>query len=147
MAPLKHEIAQQKPFSSTEEEALLNLMRTSDCIQRAFQRRIRHWGITHTQYNVLRILRGAAPEGLTCTAIGERMITAEPDITRLLARMKVLKLIKQQRDKRDRRVVWTQISSVGLELLSKMDDEVTRMPKELLGHLNHDELVEFIRLL
>jgi DNA-binding MarR family transcriptional regulator len=147
MAPLKQEIAQQRPFSSTEEEALLNLMRTADCLQRTIQRRTRHWGITSTQYNVLRILRGAGSQGLTCSAIGERMITAEPDITRLLARMKVLKLIKQQRDKRDRRVVWTQISSSGLDLLGKMDDEVTRMPKELLGHLNQKELVEFIRLL
>jgi DNA-binding MarR family transcriptional regulator len=147
MAPLKQEIAQQRPFSSTEEEALLNLMRTADCLQRAIQRRTRHWGITSTQYNVLRILRGAGSQGLTCSAIGERMITAEPDITRLLARMKVLKLIKQQRDKRDRRVVWTQISSSGLDLLGKMDDEITRMPKELLGHLNQNELVEFIRLL
>ncbi len=147
MAPLKQEIAQQRPFSSVEEEALLNLMRTADCLQRAFQRRTRHWGITSTQYNVLRILRGAGSQGLTCSAIGERMITAEPDITRLLARMKVLRLIRQQRDKRDRRVVWTQISSTGLDLLGKMDDEINRMPKELLGHLNQKELVEFIRLL
>lgn len=147
MAALKQEIAQQRPFSSTEEEALLNIMRTSDCLQRAFQRRTRHWGITGTQYNVLRILRGAGPQGLTCSAIGERMITAEPDITRLLARMKTLKLVKQQRDKRDRRVVWTQISASGLDLLRKMDDEINRMPVDLLGHLNQDELVEFIRLL
>ena len=61
--------------------------------------------------------------------------------------MKVLKLIKQQRDKRDRRVVWTQISAAGLELLSKMDAEITRTPKELLGHLDRKELGELIRLL
>src|SRR6266568_9551268 len=119
MAALKHEIAQERPFSSTEEEALLNVMRTSDCLNRVFQRKARDWGITSTQYNVLRILRGAQPEGLTCSAIGDRMITAEPDITRLLARMKALKLIKQHRDKNDRRVVWTQISDQGLELLKK----------------------------
>lgn len=147
MAALKHEIAQQRPFSSVEEEALLNMMRTSDCLQRAVQRRIRHWGITSTQYNVLRILRGAHPQGLTCSAIGDRMITAEPDITRLLARMKTMKLIRQQRDKRDRRVVWTQISAAGLDLLGKMDPEIDRGPRDLLGHLNHDELIEFIRLL
>ena len=61
------------------------------------------------------------------------MITAEPDITRLLARMKVLKLIRQQRDKRDRRVVWTQISVAGLELLGKMDAEIAEMPRETAG--------------
>jgi len=147
MAALKEEIAQERPFDSVEEEAVLNLMRTSDCINRAFQRRTRHWGVTSTQYNVLRILRGAHPQGLTCSAIGNRMITAVPDITRLLARMNVLKLIRQQRDKHDRRVVWTQISQAGLDLLSKMDDEISRMPRELLAHLTREELAEFIRLL
>src|SRR5258708_27502298 len=101
MAALKHEIAQERPFSSDEEEAFLNLMRTTDCLHRAFQHKTRDWGVTSTQYNVLRILRGAQPHGLTCAAIGDRMITAEPDITRLLGRLKILKLIKQQRDKRD----------------------------------------------
>jgi DNA-binding MarR family transcriptional regulator len=147
MAALKHEIAQERPFSSVEEEALLNLMRTADCLHRAFQRKTRHWGITSTQYNVLRILRGAHPQGLTCSAIGDRMITAEPDITRLLARMKTLKLIKQQRDKRDRRVLWTQISAAGLDLLGRMDAEITRAPKELLGHLDRQDLAELTRLL
>lgn len=144
---LKHEIAQERPFSSTEEEAFLNLMRTSDCLHRAFQRKIRPWGITSTQYNVLRILRGAQPQGLTCSAIGDRMITADPDITRLLARMKTQKLIRQQRDKQDRRVVWTQISAAGLELLSKMDAEITQIPKDLLGHLDRHNLQQLIRLL
>lgn len=147
MAALKEEIAQQRPFSSVEEEVLLNIMRTSDCLHRAFQRRTRHWGVTSTQYNVLRILRGAHPQGLTCSAIGERMITAVPDITRLLARMKALKLIRQQRDKRDRRVIWTQISPAGLDLLAQMDGEVSRMPAELLGHLKREEIAEFVRLL
>ena len=111
MAGLKAEIAQRLPFSSIEEEALLSLLRTSDCLQRAFQRRTRDWGITSTQYNVLRILRGAQPRGLTCSAIGGRMITAEPDITRLLKRLKTLNFIRQQRDRQDRRVVWTRISA------------------------------------
>lgn len=147
MAALKQEIAQERPFASVEEEALLNVMRTSDCLHRVFQRRTRRWGITSTQYNVLRILRGAHPQGLTCSAIGDRMITAVPDITRLLSRMKALKLIRQQRDKHDRRVVWTQISAAGLNLLSKMDDEITRMPLEIIGHFKREELAEFIRLL
>ena len=88
MTGLKLEIAQERPFSSQEEEALLNLLRTSDCLQRAFHCKTRNWGLTSTQYNVLRILRGAQPRGLTCSAIGGRMITADPDITRLLARLK-----------------------------------------------------------
>ena len=147
MASLKSEIAQQSPFSSVEEEALLNLMRTSDFMQRAFHQRARGWGLTSTQYNVLRILRGAQPEGLACAAIGARMITAEPDITRLLARLKALKLIRQHRDRHDRRVVWTQITNAGLELLRAMDPVIQRAPVELLGHMGGAELTEMIRLL
>jgi len=147
MSGLKHEIAQEPPFSSVEEEALLNLMRTSDCLHRAFHLKTRQWGVTSTQYNVLRILRGAQPHGLTCSAIGNRMITAEPDITRLLARMKALKLIKQERDKADRRVLWTHISKAGLALLNEMDPVILAVPGELLGHMSGEEQTELIRLL
>lgn len=147
MSGLKLEIAQERPFTSSEEEALLNLMRTSDSLHRAFHRKTRDWGVTSTQYNVLRILRGSQPHGLTCAAIGSRMITAEPDITRLLARMKTLKLIRQHRDRHDRRVVWTQISEAGLELLRAMDPVIDRVPRELLGHMSQADLSELIRLL
>jgi len=146
MVSLKQEIAQQRPFSSLEEEAVLNLMRTADCLQRAFQRASRQWGITGTQYNVLRILRGAHPRGLTCSEIGDRMITAEPDITRLLARLKTLKLIHQHRDRKDRRAVCTQISDAGLELLHQMEPVILQMPKDLLSHLSQVEITELIRL-
>jgi DNA-binding MarR family transcriptional regulator len=147
MAGLQLEIAQEPPFSSVEEEALLNVLRTSDCLHRAFHLKTRDWGVTSTQYNVLRILRGAQPQGLTCSAIGMRMITAEPDITRLLSRLKTLKFLRQQRDRSDRRVVWTKISDAGLELLRDMDPVIERLPVDLLGHLHRAELAEFIRLL
>lgn len=147
MAGLKLEIMQEPPFFSVEEEALLNVMRTSDCLHRAFHLKTRDWGLTSTQYNVLRILRGARPHGLTCSAIGDRMITAEPDITRLLSRLKAMKFVRQQRDPRDRRAIWTKISETGLELLEQMDPLIQRAPKELLGHLNQAELAELIRLL
>jgi len=75
------------------------------------------------------------------------MITAEPDITRLLARLKTMKLIRQQRDRHDRRVLWTQISASGLDLLKQMDPEILQTPKDLLGHLTKQELSEFVRLL
>jgi DNA-binding MarR family transcriptional regulator len=147
MASLKREIEQESPFSSLAEEALLNLMRTTDLMQRAFQRETRDWPVTSTQYNVLRILRGAQPRGLTCAAIGGRMITAEPDITRLLSRLKVLKLIRQHRDRHDRRVLWTQISEAGLELLGAMDPVIERLPRDLLGHMKQADVSELIRLL
>jgi DNA-binding MarR family transcriptional regulator len=107
----------------------------------------RGWGVTSTQYNVLRILRGAQPDGLTCAAIGSRMIAAEPDITRLLKRLKALKLIRQKRDAQDRRAVRTVISEVGLALLREMDPAILALPGELLGHLKRGELKELIRLL
>jgi DNA-binding MarR family transcriptional regulator len=147
MAGLRIEIVQEAPFSSLEEEALLNLFRSSDCLQRAFQLKTRCWGVTSTQYNVLRILRGALPDGLTCSAIGSRMIAAEPDITRLLARLMSRKLIRQRRDTNDRRIVWTVIAEAGLDLLRQMDSVIEELPRALLGHLNGTELAELIRLL
>lgn len=147
MPNLKTEIAQGPPFASAEEEALLNIMRTADVLHREFHRRTRDWGITSTQYNVLRILRGAQPHGLACAAIGDRMITAEPDITRLLNRLKGLKLIRQRRDSHDRRVVVTHISEAGLDLLRKMDPVIERAPQELIGHLSPSQIAELILLL
>jgi DNA-binding MarR family transcriptional regulator len=147
MVSLKQEIEQERPFASIEEEVFLNLLRSSDYLNRAFQRRTRGYGVTSTQYNVLRILRGAQPEGLTCASIGRRMITAEPDITRLLNRLKALRLIRQHRDRHDRRVVWTQITETGLELLVTMDPVIERAPSDLLGHMRPQELAELSRLL
>jgi DNA-binding MarR family transcriptional regulator len=147
LVTLKQEIAQQKPFASAAEEALLNLLRTSDALQREMHLLIKPWGVTSTQYNVLRILRGAHPEGLTCSAIGDRMITADPDITRLLARLKSMKLVLQHRDKQDRRVVWNQISPDGLGLLEQMDPEIARLPEKMLAHLGQSDQAELIRLL
>jgi len=92
-------------------------------------------------------LRGAGPCGLPCAAIGDRMIAAEPDITRLLARLKRLKLVRQHRDRDDRRVVLTQITESGLELLRSMDPVVRRGPIELLGAMRRADLAEMIRLL
>lgn len=111
------------------------------------QRDVKRWKITATQYNVLRILRGAYPQGLPCSSIGDRMITSDPDITRLLARLKALRLVRQERQKTDKRVVITYISDVGLALLNEMHATVSGFPDRMLGHLNSGELAEFIRLL
>jgi DNA-binding MarR family transcriptional regulator len=146
MTSLKSEIAQQRPFASKEEEALLNILRTADCLQREFQRRSREWGVTATQYNVLRILRGAHPEGLTCTSLGDRMITAEPDITRLLKRLSGMGFIRQKRDTADRRVVRTFISAKGLQLLEQMDPVIDRTPRQMLGHMKQNQIEQLIAL-
>jgi DNA-binding MarR family transcriptional regulator len=147
LCSLISEIAQQRPFSGPAEEALLNLARTADCLQRAMQRSTRQWNITATQYNVLRILRGAHPRSLSCSVIGDRMITADPDITRLLSRLKALKLIRQERDKKDRRVLLTFISPAGLALLAEMDQTVSQFPQQMLGHLGDDGLRTLVDLL
>jgi DNA-binding MarR family transcriptional regulator len=134
-------------FSSPQEEALLNILRSADCLHRAFQHQLKPFGLTSTQYNVLRILRGAHPAGLTCSSIGRMMITPEPDITRVLSRLKTHKFLRQQRDRHDRRVVWTHLSAEGLEVLAKLDGVVDQAPKQLLRALNCQEVGELIRLL
>jgi DNA-binding MarR family transcriptional regulator len=118
------EIHQTKPFATIEEELLVALLRTTDVLHERFEQLIRPFNISMTQYNVLRILRGAEPEGHTCGAIGERMIAREPDVTRLLERMEKAGLIKRARHSADRRVVVTRITSAGLKLLDEMEPKL-----------------------
>jgi DNA-binding MarR family transcriptional regulator len=118
------EIRQTKPFPTIEEELLVSLLRTTDVLQERFEQIVRPFNISMTQYNVLRILRGAEPEGHPCGAIGERMIAREPDVTRLLERMEKAGLIKRARQSSDRRVVVTRISSAGLKLLDEIEPKL-----------------------
>ena len=92
-----------------------------------FEQMIRPFNISMTQYNVLRILRGAEPEGRTCGEIGERMIAREPDVTRLLERMEKAGLIRRTRDSQDRRVVVTRITASGLKLLDEMEPKLREL--------------------
>jgi DNA-binding MarR family transcriptional regulator len=147
MAAAKQGSEQAYRFSSPHEEVLINLMRSADCLHRAFQQRLKPSGLTATQYNVLRILRSAHPSGLTCSAIGRMMITPEPDITRLLGRLKAQKFVCQQRDTRDRRIAWTYITAEGLHVLKKLDGIVDKAPRELLKELSSEELHDLKRLL
>ena len=138
-------------FSSPHEEALLTLMRTADAMGHTFQQRLKPYGITAPQYNVLRILRGhnqgAQAQGLSCSAIGQMMITSEPDMTRLLARLKAHKLVAQKRDSHDRRVVLTHLTAAGMQLLAKLDALIELTPAELLRNLTSAEVKELTRLL
>ena len=118
------EIHQSKAFATLEEELLVSLLRTTDVLQERFEQAVRPFNISMTQYNVLRILRGAEPDGRTCGEIGERMIAREPDVTRLLERMEKAGLIKRARNGRDRRVVVTRITSRGLKLLDEMEPQI-----------------------
>ncbi len=137
----------QSAFSSPQAELFLRLLRVSDQLNRAFQLRLRPFQLTHPQYNVLRILRGAPASGLTCSSIGHSMITAEPDITRLLARLRLRKLVAQRRDPADRRVVWTRITSRGLALLKELDPIVELEPQQILRALTADQVHQLNALL
>ena len=95
--------------------------------------------LTSPQYNVLRILRGA-PEGLPCGEIGNRMVTRDSDITRLLDRLEKRSLVSRQRETKDRRTVWTQITPKGLELLARLDEPMLTTHIKLLGHLGTKRL-------
>ncbi len=141
------EIQQSKPFASLEEEALLNLWRTHELLARASEEFFKTHGITGTQYNVLRILRGAGPAGATCGEIADRMIKADPDITRLLDRMEQRGFILRGRDSRDRRVVLVCISAAGAKLLAALDKPAAELVRRQFGGLGRRKLQELIALL
>jgi DNA-binding MarR family transcriptional regulator len=144
---LKDEIRQNKPFAGLEQEALLNIRRTSGYVERITQQILKEKGLTDSQYNVLRILRGAGPGGLRCTDIGERMITRDPDITRLLARLQRRGLVGRHRDARDRRVIQIRIKAAGSALLQELDPVVQASAISALGHLTPEKLALLINLL
>lgn len=144
---LQKEIKQSRPFVSLPEEAFLNLQRTASALLQALTRFLRTHDLTPTQYNVLRILRGSHPETLTCGDIGNRMVTPDPDVTRLLDRLEKRGLVTRTRDTVDRRVVRATITEGGLELLERLDGPVPAWLEEVLGHLPEEELHSMITLL
>ena len=142
------ELRQTKPFASLEMEAYLNLMKTADVLQQGAAQALRSLHtLTETQYNVLRILRGAGSDGLKCSEIAERMVTRDPDITRLLDRLERQGWIERQRSVTDRRVVTSRITESGLDLLAKLDEPIRVTLKRMLGRLGPDRLRLLIELL
>jgi DNA-binding MarR family transcriptional regulator len=141
------EIRQKRPVGTLEEEALVALLRTADLLQWRADEMFKEHGLSSTQYNALRILRGAGPEGLTCSEIGERMINRDPDITRLLDRLERRTLVRRKRQPQDRRVIRTSITSAGLALLKSLDRPVLKLNRRMLGHLGEDGLHSLIALL
>jgi MarR family transcriptional regulator, organic hydroperoxide resistance regulator len=144
---LQAELKQHRPFRSREEEAYLALLRTAGTLQSGVEARLKEFGLTGTQYNALRILRGAGTEGLPCSEIGERMITRDPDITRLLNRLQKRGLVVRARAKTDRRVIHGKITAAGLKLLREMDEPVEKYSREMLLHLGQEKLKQLIDLL
>jgi DNA-binding MarR family transcriptional regulator len=133
---LREEIKQTRPFKSPLEELSLNIIRTAAELSYTGGEMMKQYGLTTTQYNVLRILRGAGDNGLPCGAISERMITRDSDITRLLDRLTVMRLVERDRTAVDRRVVAVKLTAKGGELLAELDPVVERYHQEHLGHLD-----------
>ena len=148
MAPnLQAELKQNVPFTSREQEAYLSLLRTADALESQVEAKLKEFGLTGTQYNALRILRGAGREGIPCSEIGERMITRDPDVTRLLDRLQKRGLVERTRSNEDRRVVCGKITAAGLKLLREMDGPLEKYGREVLRHVGQDKLKELIDLL
>ncbi len=144
---IQAEIKQAKPLSSLEEEALLSLQRTADQLQWRVSELLKPYGISPTQYNALRILRGAREQGRSCSEIAERMINRDPDITRLIDRLERRGLVQRAREEKDRRVVIARITPAGLELLKGLDRPVEQLTRKILGHLGNQRLTTLIKLL
>src|SRR5665213_1514103 len=134
-ADLRAELQQKKPFGSVYQEAFLNITRTDAVLGDALDRVLAPYELSATQYNVLRMLRGAGPDGLCRNEIRDRLITRMPDVTRLLDRMEEAALISRIRSEEDRRLVHTQLTKKGLALVDKLDDAIAAEHKRQLGHL------------
>ncbi len=142
-----HQKRRQRPAQGFEDLVFLNLMRTTDALLREVEEMLKPAGLSHTQYNVLRILRGAGPQGLACREIGERMLTRDPDITRLLDRLEAHGLVTRQRERTDRRVVNTRITPQGLRILQELDEPIAELHRRQLRHLRAPRLQSLVRLL
>jgi DNA-binding MarR family transcriptional regulator len=140
----------QKPrenFRSREQQATLGLLRTADALKRSLAQAVEPYGITPQQYNVLRILRGAGPEGLPTLTIGERMIEHTPGVTRLVDRLQRKDLVDRKPCDKDRRRVFCRITSKGLDLLQVLDEPVNRWDAGAIAVLPPSEIDLLISLL
>ena len=144
---LRDEIKQKKPFESLEQEAQLNVIRTSSLLLDEIEQLLRPYGITATQYNVLRILRGSEPGGLCRNELRDRMLTRMPDVTRLLDRMEEVGFVARAREDEDRRMVRTRITPAGLNLLADLDNVAVREHKRRFQALSESQLQTLIDLL
>jgi MarR family transcriptional regulator, organic hydroperoxide resistance regulator len=127
----------QRVSLPSEDRAFIALQKAADKLAVQAEQLMKSHGLTGAQYNVLRILRGAEPDGLACSSISERMISHDPDMTRLLDRMEKRHLITRQRQSDDRRVVKTRITSGGLELLKRLDPPIRELHKGQFAHMGH----------
>ena len=137
----------QPPKADLEAHVFVALMRTADLLARGAEALLKPHGLSITQYNILRILRGAGPEGLACREVGSRLISRDPDMTRLLDRMESRGLIARARENKDRRVVKTRITAEGLRILAELDAPVGELHQRQLQHVPEKHLRQLAALL
>ena len=147
MSALQHEIGKKQPFDCLEQETMLNLVRTADIVGRDFTHFFERHGLTGPQYNVLRILRGHHDRSLSCQEIAGQMVSATPDITRLVDRLEAAGWVERRRTERDRRVVLISITPAGLAKLEPLDEPLLRLHRDSMKHLTSSEQAELNRLL
>lgn len=135
------------PQDGLEARVFVSLMRAADALARGAQALLKPYNLSGTQYNTLRILRGAGENGMACSEVGGRLISRDPDITRLLDRMESRGLIERARETQDRRVVRTRITAEGLRLLERLDRPVRELHRRQLRHLPANQLRQLSNLL
>jgi DNA-binding MarR family transcriptional regulator len=144
---LHQELKKKRPFESLGEEAVLNLVRTSDQLQIRFARLLREYGLTSpTQYNILRILRGER-KPLPILEIASRTIAVVPGITGLIDRLERAGFVQRLRCEQDRRVIFVALTDQGIKTLANLDEPLASLHRKLMGHLSPTELKDLIRLL
>ena len=144
---LQAELKQKKPFKDVAAEALLSVLRTASVLEHQLTEALKPYGITHTQYNVLRILRGAGNEGLCGREVAERMVSRVPDVSRLLDRMEEAELISRERDPDDRRHVTARITRKGLAMLEQATPQLEAVGRARVGQVPTGRLQELIEVL
>lgn len=146
MAKLQQELKKRRPFESPQQEAALNLLRSNDQLQIRFARLFRDHGLTPSQYNVLRILRGEG-NPLPILEIANRTVTVVPGITGLIDRLEDAGFVRRERCEKDRRVIYVALNDKGSKTLAQLDEPLLTLHEKLMGHLSADELQELNRLL
>lgn len=144
---LQKEIKQQKPFGSLEHEVVLNVMRTAGSFRKGVSEVLKPFDLTAPQYNILRILRGAPEDGLPCNEVGDRLVSRDPDVTRLLDRLEKRELVARGRSVEDRRVVNVRITKAGHDLVDGLDKPMNEVHESQLGHMKKKHMRALIELL
>jgi DNA-binding MarR family transcriptional regulator len=145
---IEQELKQTRPIGSPHEQAVLGLMRTSRAIEESWQTYLKRTeSISISQYNILRILRGAQPRAIKSSDISDRMIYRDPDVTRLVDRLSKQGLVGREEDPQDRRVVLVRITDAGLALLARLDEPASRYTQSVMAGLSPDRLRQLCSLL